>query len=71
MCKPPETKPCTRCKITKPITEFHKQRQPYGIGFRPRCKPCVRTENNAYKKHRRLHKIEPRWEDVEDGREWI
>lgn len=40
---------CSKCKIEKPITEFHKQSSKKD-GLRPHCKLCVNTANIQYKK---------------------
>lgn len=33
---PTPQKQCRKCQVTKPLTEFHRQR----AGWRPRCKSC-------------------------------
>lgn len=42
-----ETKICSRCKIEKPVSEFHKCKK---TGYQYWCKPCHRKDNIEYAK---------------------
>jgi len=42
-----EIKPCTRCKIWKPLTDFHK-RAASPDGLQPLCKSCKSNRDKAY-----------------------
>ena len=41
------SKQCTKCHITKPLSEYHKKGD--GNRLRADCKDCVRTYNNNRK----------------------
>jgi hypothetical protein len=40
-----EKKVCSRCKIEKEFTEFHKRNDNYGDGYRSICKLCVSNKS--------------------------
>lgn len=49
-----ETKTCTKCRIEKPVGEFHKHRS----GYNPRCKVCRNEERKAYYEENREAALE-------------
>ena len=45
-----QTKTCTKCKVEKPLTEFHKRKNgKYGVNSQ--CKPCTLERNREYYSH--------------------
>lgn len=38
-------KQCTKCHITKPLSEYHKRSE--RNSYRSKCKECTRIENNS------------------------
>jgi hypothetical protein len=49
-----QTKTCTKCKETKPISEFHKQRSKPS-GYRSHCKSCRYDYQQKNKDHKRIY----------------
>ena len=45
-----QTKTCTKCKETKPVSEFYKDKTKKG-GFRPNCKRCTKEQVSLYREH--------------------
>jgi len=41
------TKRCTKCSLTKPLSEFYVSRRQGGVQRQCRCKPCQRAANAA------------------------
>lgn len=46
-----ETKRCTSCGETKPVSEFYPNRTKYGVYLRSRCKPCHLAKAKTYAAH--------------------
>jgi hypothetical protein len=51
---PPQEKPCNTCGITKPISEFNKDRQAK-TGIRAKCRECQRGEPKRRYKYKNTH----------------
>lgn len=43
-----EEKICSRCKIVKPVSEFHKNSY-RKVGYKPECKECKKIVTKAYR----------------------
>lgn len=48
----PKEKICSLCKISKPYSEYHKNKD-RGIGIQPRCKECRNRKYKDPRKNRR------------------
>jgi hypothetical protein len=44
-------KKCTKCKILKPLSDYHKS----GDGFKSRCKECIKLDNKERYLKNKLH----------------
>jgi hypothetical protein len=57
-----QTKICSKCKIEKDISEFHKCSKTKN-GFRSKCKLCINKESRDYSKNNRdiRNKIQKEW----------
>lgn len=60
----PESKPCSKCGVEKPHTEYHSDRSRKS-GLHPWCKQCARARRNAwYSKNREANRAyQATWRD--------
>lgn len=59
-------KTCTKCKIEKPLSEFHRQKN----GFRPKCKTCRKEISRKYYENNSRKTIERTKKYYENNKEY-
>ena len=55
-CKPPGTKPCTKCHVTKPATTDHFWRTGRKARLGSRCIECENVRHRAYRARRKAER---------------
>ena len=60
-------KTCTKCKIEKPLSEFHRLRN----GFRPKCKTCRKELSKKYYENNREKELQRTKKRYQNNKEYF